>query len=161
MSIKQFFWFHMFFTLVWGLAREAAGLLEWPLGFVAGLLLLLILKPVIGSGEYLRRLWLILRCIVEFIRDLIASNLQVAWDVITPTDHYEPHMVRVPIDDLNNVEMTILSSMITLTPGTLSVDLDETRKWLLVHVMYPTDLETLPKRLRRPIDLIRGEVPAS
>lgn len=155
MSTSRMFKNHLFFTVAWWLAfrMHPAHLF---IGFAMGAAATAILGPLVGNKDYPRRMWGVTRASLEFIRDLTMCNLQIAWDVITPTDHYAPQMVMVPVDDLSDVEMTILSSMITLTPGTLSIDLDEARRHLIVHAMYPADLDKMPTELRRPIDLIRG-----
>jgi multicomponent Na+:H+ antiporter subunit E len=44
--------------------------------------------------------------------------------------------VAVPLDVKTNLEITVLSSLISLTPGTLSLDVSEDRSHLFVHAMY-------------------------
>lgn len=90
----------------------------------------------------------------DFLWDLTVSNLQIAWDVLTPTDYYTPRLVNVPVGDLSPFELTLLSSRITLTPGTLSADVTADRQFLIVHVMYPGG-DDIASRLRKPIDILK------
>ncbi len=99
----------------------------------------------------------IIKFLIDFCWDLTLSNLYIAWDVWTPKDHYFPKLVHVPIEDLTELEVMLLSSRITLTPGTLSVDVTEDRKSLIVHVMYPSS-DTIEKDLRKPIDMLKKDI---
>ncbi len=89
----------------------------------------------------------------DFIVDLTMANLVIAWEVWTPRDRYRPRLVEVKVDDLSDFETAMLASRITLTPGTLSIDVTEDRQTLIVHAMYPG--EDTEASLRRPIDLLR------
>ena len=74
-----------------------------------------------------------------FLYELIKANIQVAYDVITPTFYMTPGIVRVPLDAKTDFEITLLANLISLTPGTLSLDVSEDRKVLYVHSMYIED----------------------
>lgn len=91
---------------------------------------------------------------VDFLWDLTVSNVQIAWDIWTPADHYTPRLVEVFVGDLSPMQLTLLSSRITLTPGTLTAEVSEDRRILIVHVMYPGK-DDIAKRLRQPIDILK------
>ena len=67
---------------------------------------------------------------------MVKANIQVAIEVVTPTHHMKPGIVSVPLDAKTDVEITFLANLITLTPGTLSLDVSTDRKVLYVHSMY-------------------------
>jgi multicomponent Na+:H+ antiporter subunit E len=140
-------------------------LLNLIIGFLLGLAILAILPqgPVergkghsrLKSGRHLLQLsknlfWFTL----DFVWDLTVSNVQIAWDVWTPKDYYTPKIVEVPVGDLTPMQLMLLASRITLTPGTLSADVTEDRKILLVHMMYPGK-DNPAARLRKPIDMLK------
>lgn len=97
----------------------------------------------------------VLRFHLDFAWDLVVSNVVLAWDVLTPKDYHTVAVIRVPIDDLSEGEVALLSHRITLTPGTLACDVDPERKVLFVHAMYPKK-ENPEAALRYPIDLLKG-----
>jgi multicomponent Na+:H+ antiporter subunit E len=74
-----------------------------------------------------------------FLWDLLRSNLRVAHDVLTPTHHMKPGVIGVPLEARTDAEITALANLITLTPGTLSLDVSTDRQVLYVHVMYLDD----------------------
>jgi len=101
--------------------------------------------------------WRGVRFGADFLRDLVASNLVLAWDVLTPKDRHHIQMAEVPLEGLSEGEKTLLCHRITLTPGTLACALNEERTRLLVHVMYPDKGRDMGRVLRRPLDILRGE----
>ncbi len=90
----------------------------------------------------------------DFVVDLTVSNIQLAWDVLTPRDRYTPRLIDVPVGDLTDFELALLATRITLTPGTLSIDVTEDRQFLVVHAMYPPTGDA-GAAYRRPLDLLK------
>jgi multicomponent Na+:H+ antiporter subunit E len=68
--------------------------------------------------------------------ELLKANIEVAYDVITPSFYMAPGIVKIPLDAKSSLEITLLANLITLTPGTLSLDVSDDKKVLYVHVMY-------------------------
>lgn len=85
-----------------------------------------------------------------FIKELSLASLVVAWDVITPRLSVESGVVALPLDAKTNIEITILASLISLTPGTLSLDVSEDRKILYIHAVYikKGDVEGLKRGIK-------------
>jgi len=63
----------------------------------------------------------------------------VAYDVITPTFYMKPGIVAIPLSAETDLEITLLANLISLTPGTLSLDISDDRKVLYVHGMFIND----------------------
>jgi multicomponent Na+:H+ antiporter subunit E len=75
-----------------------------------------------------------------FGRDLLISSLQVARAVLTPADRVQPRFVTVPLASARSgLEITLVANYITLTPGTLTVDVSPDRRTLLVHSLLAGD----------------------
>lgn len=81
--------------------------------------------------------WLSL--ILLFLRELVLSALKVAWLVVQPEIKIRPAIIAYPLTVTTDAQITLLANMITLTPGTLSVDVSQDRKTLYVHAI---DMET-------------------
>lgn len=88
--------------------------------------------------------------ILFYFKELLVASLRVAYDVLTPTDHMQPAVVAVPLDAKTDVEITLLSNLITLTPGTLSIDVSKDRKTLYIHEVYVKsgDTEKVRKQIK-------------
>jgi multicomponent Na+:H+ antiporter subunit E len=78
--------------------------------------------------------WNALVLAVAFARDLVVSSLQVTKAVLSPRAACQPRFVTVPLAAArSDLEITMVSNYITLTPGTLTVDVSPDRSTLLVH----------------------------
>jgi len=78
---------------------------------------------------------------IYFIKELIAANLKVAFEIITPSFKMTPGIIKIPLDLENDLQITLLANLITLTPGTLSLDISKDKKHIFVHAMYIKDRE--------------------
>jgi multicomponent Na+:H+ antiporter subunit E len=85
--------------------------------------------------------WLAL--ILLFVKELILSALRVAWLAVQPRITLRPAIVAYPLTVTTDAQITLLANMITLTPGTLSVDVSDDRKWLYVHAIDIESREAL------------------
>ena len=79
------------------------------------------------------RLWYLLRLFVFFLWDLLVSSLLVARAVLSPKDITKPRLVTIPLNVKSDAGITMVANFITLTPGTLTVDVSNDRSTLLVH----------------------------
>jgi multicomponent Na+:H+ antiporter subunit E len=86
-----------------------------------------------------RRTLALLRLGWLFIYELVVSSVQVAWDVATPRHRSRPGILEVPLDARTDLEITVLSNLICLTPGTLSLEVSANRSVLYVHFMFIDD----------------------
>lgn len=72
--------------------------------------------------------------------DIIVANVQVAWIILTKSNaSMTPNWVVVPLDLKEPEAISILAGTITLTPGTVSADLSESGRYLLVHALDAAD----------------------
>lgn len=111
--------------------------------------------------KWLSRLADLLSFVVFYGWEVILSNLRVAHDVVTPTDYSRPGIIAVPIQARTDFELFLLGNLITMTPGTLSLDVSTDRTTLYVHAMFAKDPdgvrdEIAEKLERRVLRLIRG-----
>lgn len=67
--------------------------------------------------------------------DIVVANIQVALLVVGPMRRINPGFVAVPLDLQETLPITVLASTVTMTPGTVSAEVTEDRKWLYVHVL--------------------------
>lgn len=88
------------------------------------------------------------RLAVVFAWDIIKSNLIVAAQVLGPESRIRPGFVWVPLDIGNLRGITVLASMISLTPGTVSAVLTDDRRHLLVHALHLDDADALVRQIK-------------
>ena len=71
-----------------------------------------------------------------FLWELTKASLAVAFEVVRPDHNMKPGIIAVPLDTKSDLQITIFSSLVTLTPGTLSLDVSADKSHLFVHAMY-------------------------
>ena len=105
-------------------------------GFFLSFFLLWLISRRGRRSTYFRLVPKVISFFFFFLYELTKANLQVAWEIITPNFNMTPGIVALPLDVQSDFEITLLANLITLTPGTLSLDVSEDRKILYVHSMY-------------------------
>ncbi len=95
--------------------------------------------------KLLIKFYLILDFIAFYLIKLIQSNLFMAYDILTPKKYGKPAILKVPLQVKSDAGMLLFSNLVSMTPGTLSLDISEDRKILLVHVLYFTSDEEMQK----------------
>lgn len=76
-----------------------------------------------------------------YLIEVARSNLRVAYDILTPRDHFAPAIVTIDLDPMTDRQLLMLTNLVTMTPGTLTLDVSEDRTQLTVHAMYARDID--------------------
>jgi multicomponent Na+:H+ antiporter subunit E len=107
------------------------------LGLIAGGLAFWLLRERLATPKFLRRTWRILGLLALFLVELFMSAISVALLVAAPRldRRLKPAIVAFPLKVTRDFEITLLANMITLTPGTLSIDVSDDRKTLYIHAI--------------------------
>lgn len=71
-----------------------------------------------------------------FVKEMVMAQFRVAYDILTPAHKSSPGIVGIPLEARTDAEIAILACLISLTPGTVSLDLSPDRQVLYVHVMF-------------------------
>lgn len=95
-----------------------------------------------------------------FFWELVVSNVRVAIEVLSPRYRMKPGIVGVRLDARTDLEITLLANLITLTPGTMSVDVSEDRSTLYIHGLYLEDRDAFERSIkegfeRRVLEVLR------
>jgi multicomponent K+:H+ antiporter subunit E len=83
-----------------------------------------------------------------FLYDIVVANVAVAGAVLGPMSRIQPRFVRVPLDIQNPAAATLLAGMITLTPGTVSVDIDLPGRALTLHMLLGDDEQAAVRQVK-------------
>lgn len=128
-------------ALAWALVTGSFTLLNLTFGFLVGLLALVLIRDLVGPVTWVRRVRLALALAVLFLKELVKSAWRVACLVLRPKLDLKPGIIAVPLTVTEDFEITLLANLVTLTPGTLSVDVSEDRRILYVHCLDVPDTE--------------------
>lgn len=132
-------------ALAWGGITGNFSGLNLLLGAAIAAVAIFPLRNIVAPPKTLRRLGRIVALAVLFLRELAISAIRVAIVVLTPNlkAALRPAIIAFPLSVKSDAEITLLANLITLTPGTLSVDVSEDRSVLYVHALTLDTREAL------------------
>ena len=133
---------------VWLLLQRSLALpqLLWALAFA--LLLPRLLQGFLGPAGRLRRPGVALQLFGIVLWDIVVSNLTVAKLVLSPRAEPQPAWVPVPLELRHPGAITLLASIITMTPGTVSCVVDEAAGQILVHALDCDDAAAMAAQIK-------------
>ncbi|WP_404384450.1 Na+/H+ antiporter subunit E [Caenispirillum salinarum] len=146
------FMLNLVLMVAWAILLGNFGWLTLLSGFAVGYLALLASRPLYGPSRYFGAVWRVLGLAGYFLYDLFRSSVAVVWDVLTPSHHARPGIIAVPLTAEKDGEIMLTANLISLTPGTLSLDVSPDRKTLWVHGMFVEDPDALRKSLKEGME---------
>lgn len=104
------------------------------------------------------RAWRLVAFVVFYLWELVAANALIAFEVVTPRRHLRPGLIAVPVRVESALHVTLLANLISLTPGTLTIDVSPDARVLYVHGMHVKSPEHLRTQIRKLEDRLLGVV---
>ena len=146
-------------ALIWLSLSGSFTLSSLMLGYGLGFFTIWLAQPLFeGSNSYLLKSLKVMRLIAFFLYDLFVSSIRVAKDVLTRTDYSKPAILHMPLDVKTDLEIYLVTNLISLTPGSLSVDVTPDRSTLIIHAMYAEDPDAMIAELKSGIERLVKEV---
>ena len=132
-------------ALMWAAITGAFTFGNLVLGGAVGLIALLLMRNRIAKPILFRKFGRAFSLAGLFLYELSLSAFRVAVLVLRPDmrKHLKPGIIAFPLKVTSDPEITLLANLITLTPGTLSVDVSNDRKTLYVHALSVPDRDAL------------------
>ena len=146
--------------LLWALATGRPTLTNLGIGMLLAYIVLVFAQRAPALPRTLERVAKAASLLLYFLWELVVSNIRVAIEVITPGYRMRPGVVGVRLDARTDFEIAMLANMITLTPGTMSVDVSEDRRILYIHGLYVEDRDGFERSIkegfeRRLLEVLR------
>ncbi|QUG42501.1 Na+/H+ antiporter subunit E [Psychrobacillus sp. INOP01] len=130
-------------------------------GYLLGLLMLFMLRKSFSSRFYMDRLWAVIKLASLFLKELVLSNFSVLKLIVQPTMPIRPAIFAMPTVLEQDWEITLLSSLITLTPGTVVIDISDDNKTLYIHSIDFEDIDEAVDSIRNTFEKAILEVSRS
>jgi multicomponent K+:H+ antiporter subunit E len=129
--------------LCWLMLNQSVSVGQWVLGAALALAVPWFTERLRPDKPNLKAWGTALRLAGVVLADIVLSNVEVARRVLGPEAALHPGWVWVPLDIRDPHGIAALAGIITLTPGTLSAELSEDRRHLLVHAFDLADAAEL------------------
>lgn len=148
-------------AVAWAALQGELSLSNLLVGYLLGYIVLAVLaRGGVLPSAYRNKVHAVLSLARFLLWQFMRANIKMAVDVLRPFRHMNPGIVRIPLDATTDYEILFLSTLINLTPGTISLDISNDRKVLYLHVMHITTVEAVRSEIkdgfeRRVLDVLR------
>ena len=132
---------NFFIALVWMFMSTSFTASTFIIGLLIGLLLIIMTRRFFPERLYIWRLWAALKLALLFFKELTLSNISVLQVVLRPKMNIQPMIFALPTDLEHDWEITLLSSLITLTPGTIVLNVSDDQRTLYIHAIDVDDVD--------------------
>ncbi|WP_437922262.1 Na+/H+ antiporter subunit E [Sphingobacterium sp. LRF_L2] len=148
----KYFLMNLLLSGIWVALTGSMYYTNFLFGFMLGFFVLWIMNRNEIDQRYFYRVPKIISFILYFIFEVVKANVQVAFDVVTPKYFFKPGIVKYPLQASTDFEINLLTTMLSLTPGTLILDISEDKKTMYIHVMYLSDPEKFVKQTKMGLE---------
>lgn len=142
------FLLNVLLALAWVMLTGDPGLENLLGGFILGFAILVLTERGEASRNYALRLIRVLRLIGFLLVEIVLANIRLTVILLSPKHRMRPGIVRVPLDLQSDEGITLLANLLTLTPGTFTVDIAEDRTAMFVHAITIEDPETVRREIK-------------
>ncbi|MDB5261369.1 MAG: cation:proton antiporter [Adhaeribacter sp.] len=153
--MKKRFLLNVMLTLVWAALTGSFTYVNLSFGFIISFFVLWIISRDSPDRRYFTIAFKIIGFFFYFLYEMLKANLQVAYEVMTSNLHMKPGFVKMELEAQTDLEITLLASLISLTPGTLVIDVSDDRKVMYIHGMYLEDrakfIQSIKAGLEKPL----------
>lgn len=150
--MNRFFW-NLLLAFVWIAVTGEFTILNFLTGFLIAYVVIVLSEPKRITEGYGRQVLRSIRFALFYIKEVVLSSLRLAWDVMSPRPGSLPAIVAVPLEDGHtDGSITLLANLITMTPGTMSLDVSRDRKWLYIHAMFVEDVERFREQFKQDFE---------
>ncbi|MCB0037353.1 MAG: Na+/H+ antiporter subunit E [Anaerolineales bacterium] len=141
-------------TFVWIVLTQEITIGNTIFGFILSLLIIGLTERTISKanlqvrqGDYVTRVFRLFLLIAFFLSELVKASFQVLFSILKPS-LLRPGVIAIPLDLTNDAQITLLGNLITLTPGTLTLDVSTDKKVIYVHSIRVDDPEAFRQEIK-------------
>lgn len=98
------------------------------------------------------RIFRIVQFVLFYLFQLIKANLVIAKDILSINPKITPGFIEIEIDAKTDSEILALVNLISMTPGTLCLDISEDKKYIYVHEMYLKDVASAKQNIKNGLE---------
>ena len=152
------FLLNLMLALTWAALQGELNTVNLVVGFCISAALIYVFRRMFFRPLYFRKVGLGLIMTLVFIKELLKSNIAVLRIVFNPWARIRSGVIAVPTELTNDVALTMLANMITLTPGTLTLDISPDRRYLYVHTLNMDDPEDVKQEIQKAFEVYLREL---
>jgi multicomponent Na+:H+ antiporter subunit E len=152
---------NLMISFLWMFLHNDWSVSHFIIGFLLGIVVLLVMRRLWSGPLYLHKIWAILALLILFMRELVVSSFTVIFQVLRPKLNITPGIFAYKTMLKSDWEVTILSCLICLTPGTLTLEVSADGQTLYIHAMHMEDADLISEHIRGTFEKAIMEVTRS
>ena len=149
---------NMILALTWMFLTTSASGSSFIIGYLLGAIILFLFRRFFDTPFYLRKVVAVVRLILIFIRELFIANFDVFKTIVRPKLELKPGIFSYETSLTKDWEITLLSILITLTPGTLVMEISPDNKTLFIHALNVREINEMTEGIRNSFEQVIKEV---
>nr|WP_321498627.1 Na+/H+ antiporter subunit E [uncultured Methanolobus sp.] len=156
--MKRYFAYSAILALVWCFVHGTVSINNFILGLIIAPFVIRPFKTLFNFDQEfsfskaVKKIPAQIKFLYVLIKEIIKANIVVAKIVLQPKIDIKPGIIAVPIDSKTDIGITAIANTITLTPGTLTIDISEDKCILYVHAIDATDPEAVAQSIRDDLE---------
>jgi multicomponent Na+:H+ antiporter subunit E len=162
--MRVFWWLSILLAAIWSLVYGEVSVRQFAIGFLISTTLLWSLRGYYNTGRKVSPAWVSRRFsysliyLVIFAKDLFLANIDLARRILHPRLDIHPGIVAVYIPTESDLEMTLVGSSITLTPGELVVDICPEKRVFYLHCVDARRPDAICRERLRYLNDYQGRI---
>lgn len=149
---------NLLIAATWIFLNDDGSFVTFLVGYVIGMAMIGMLNRFWPHDFYMKKVWAIIKLLILFIKELVVSSVTVIRQIIRPELDIRPGIFAYTTELKTDWEITLLSCLITLTPGTLTLEVSPEGDTLYIHAMDIEDTELLAGQIRNSFERAIMEV---
>ncbi|ATA61273.1 Na+/H+ antiporter subunit E [Geobacillus stearothermophilus] len=135
-------------AFVWMFLADSFSGSSFVIGYLLGFGILFVLRRYFSTTFYVVPLFVIGKLTLIFIKELLLANWAVLKIVLSPSLNMKPCIFALPLEVKKDWEITLLSNLITLTPGTFVIDVSDDKKEIYIHTIDAPDVDEVIRQIK-------------
>ena len=145
-------------ALTWMFLTTSNTAASFIIGYIIGAFILYLFRRFYKTRFYLHKVVAVLHLLLIFIRELLIANFDVLKAIIQPKLELKPGILAYETELKSDWQITLLSCLITLTPGTLVMDISADNKTLYIHALNLTEITEMQQNIKHTFERLILEV---
>lgn len=124
---------NLFIAMLWMFLQDEWSILAFIGGYLVGLVIIFSMRRFFQESFYLKKVFSAIKLIFVFFNESIASSVYVISQVIRPKINVTPGIFKMDTELESDLEVTLLALLITLTPGSVVMEVTSDKKTFYIH----------------------------
>lgn len=143
---------NLLIAVIWLLLSAQPSVSTFLIGFVLGMALLWLFRPVLPAEGYFARVAGTVRFVLIFLREFVLANFEMLRVVLFRSrDELHPKLFTLDVRGMKPWEILLLSHCISLTPGTTTVQVEDDFSTLVIHALDARDPDQVRQQINRTL----------